>query len=83
MKRAFLKESCIDISITKVVCGVNFNYSIEQYSDVYQEQVSDLILHIQQVEYNIEITKEDQPDLLNNFHLSDREGEFLVSDSGR
>ncbi|MDQ0481841.1 GNAT family N-acetyltransferase [Guptibacillus hwajinpoensis] len=66
---------------------MNFNYSIEQYSDVYQEQVSDLILHIQQVEYNIEITKEDQPDLLNitsiyqigkgNFWLAIVEGKVI------
>ncbi|SOC41563.1 GNAT family N-acetyltransferase [Ureibacillus acetophenoni] len=40
------------------------NYPIvKQYSNEYQIQVVDLILHIQQQEYNIEITKDDQPDL--------------------
>ncbi|WP_075618510.1 GNAT family N-acetyltransferase [Paenisporosarcina indica] len=38
---------------------------VEVYSHKFQEQVVDLILHIQQQEYNIQITKEDQPDLFN------------------
>ncbi|WP_025720737.1 GNAT family N-acetyltransferase [Paenibacillus sp. 1-18] len=37
---------------------------IKEYSSEYQSQVVDLILHIQQNEYDIAITKEDQPDLL-------------------
>lgn len=63
------------------------NYHIEEYSDDYQEQVSELILHIQQNEYNIEITKEEQPDLLNissiyqigmgNFWLAIVEGKVI------
>lgn len=36
---------------------------VKEYSNEYQAQVADLILHIQQKEYNIRITKEDQPDL--------------------
>ncbi|TKD69975.1 GNAT family N-acetyltransferase [Pseudalkalibacillus hwajinpoensis] len=43
---------------------MNSNFSIEEYSEEYQEQVSKLIIHIQQDEYNIQITKEAQPDLL-------------------
>lgn len=35
----------------------------KQYSKSYQTQVVDLILHIQQQEYNIPVTKNDQPDL--------------------
>lgn len=37
--------------------------SIKEYSIEYQAQVVDLILHIQQKEYNVQITMEDQPDL--------------------
>src|SRR5690606_32616577 len=36
---------------------------VKQYSHAFQTQVVDLILHIQQQEYNIPITKNDQPDL--------------------
>ncbi|MFC4323084.1 GNAT family N-acetyltransferase [Litchfieldia salsa] len=36
---------------------------VTKYSKEYQSQVVDLILHIQQTEYKIPITKEDQPDL--------------------
>ena len=34
---------------------------IEEFSEAYQKQVSELILNIQQNEYSIAITKEDQP----------------------
>ncbi len=37
--------------------------SIEPYTSKYQQQVVDLILHIQQREYQIPITEKDQPDL--------------------
>ncbi|MDK8642556.1 GNAT family N-acetyltransferase [Niallia taxi] len=37
---------------------------VKAYSEQYQTGVLDLILHIQQTEYNIPITKEDQPDLM-------------------
>ncbi|MCA1055848.1 GNAT family N-acetyltransferase [Rossellomorea aquimaris] len=36
---------------------------IKEYEETYQKQNTDLILHIQQDEFNIQITKEDQPDL--------------------
>lgn len=36
---------------------------IQPYASKYQQQVVDLILHIQQQEYQISITKKDQPDL--------------------
>ncbi|WP_088034252.1 GNAT family N-acetyltransferase [Evansella clarkii] len=36
---------------------------VEQYSCKYQSQVLDLILQIQQAEFNVSITKSDQPDL--------------------
>ena len=36
---------------------------VKEYYKQYQAQVVDLILHIQQQEYNIPITKNDQPDL--------------------
>lgn len=38
---------------------------ILEYEEQYQNEVSDLILHIQQKEFQIAITKEDQPDLKN------------------
>ena len=41
------------------------NLIVKQYSNEYQDQVVELILHIQQQEYNIPITKNDQPDLFN------------------
>ncbi|MEK4229704.1 GNAT family N-acetyltransferase [Solibacillus sp. FSL H8-0538] len=37
--------------------------TIQQYEVLYQEQVLDLILSIQQQEFGVAITKEDQPDL--------------------
>lgn len=39
------------------------NVIVKEYSNEYQDQVVELILHIQQQEYNIAITKNDQPDL--------------------
>ena len=36
---------------------------IQPYTSKYQQQVVDLILHIQQQEYQIPITEKDQPDL--------------------
>ncbi|WP_371374990.1 GNAT family N-acetyltransferase [Sporomusa aerivorans] len=37
--------------------------SVEEYSDIYKEEVINLILAIQQAEFGIPITREDQPDL--------------------
>ncbi|PEL14211.1 GNAT family N-acetyltransferase [Bacillus sp. AFS017336] len=42
---------------------MNSNPIVKEYSNDYQAQVVDLILAIQQQEYNIKITKDDQPDL--------------------
>ncbi|MHB0863399.1 GNAT family N-acetyltransferase [Paenibacillus sp. SEL3] len=60
---------------------------LKEYSTEYQSQVVDLILHIQKDEYNIVITKEDQPDLLDienfyqrgngNFWVALREGTVI------
>lgn len=54
---------------------MNCKINIEPYRNEYQNQVVDLILHIQQQEYNIPITKDDQPDL---FKIE----EFYQSGSG-
>jgi GNAT superfamily N-acetyltransferase len=53
---------------------------LKEYSTEYQSQVVDLILHIQKDEYNIAITKEDQPDLLDieNFYQCGN-GNFWVA----
>ncbi|MGS5018622.1 GNAT family N-acetyltransferase [Paenibacillus sp. JJ1683] len=53
---------------------------LQEYTTEYQSQVVDLILHIQQNEYNIAITKEDQPDLLDieNFYQHGN-GNFWVA----
>lgn len=42
---------------------MNSSPIVKEYSNEYQAQVVDLILDIQQQEYNIKITKDDQPDL--------------------
>ncbi|MGW8440356.1 GNAT family N-acetyltransferase [Paenibacillus sp. S33] len=53
---------------------------LKEYSTEYQSQVVDLILHIQKDEYDIAITKEDQPDLLDieNFYQRGN-GNFWVA----
>lgn len=43
---------------------MNENLTIQEYSSDYQSQILDLILSIQQDEYKIPVSKEDQPDLL-------------------
>ena len=42
---------------------MNSSPIVKEYSNDYQAQVVDLILDIQQQEYSIKITKDDQPDL--------------------
>lgn len=46
--------------------------NIQEFSKVYQAEIIDLILDIQQNEFNIPISKEDQPDLgdIPNFYRS-------------
>jgi N-acetylglutamate synthase-like GNAT family acetyltransferase len=39
--------------------------TVKEYSSEHQSQIVDLILNIQQNEYQIPITRDDQPDLLN------------------
>ena len=53
---------------------------IKEYTEVYKEQIINLILDIQQNEFQIPITKEDQPDLKNiaNFYQSGS-GNFWVA----
>lgn len=55
------------------------NIVIQEYSNKYQEQVIDLILSIQRGEFEVNITKEDQPDLsdIPNFYQSG--GNFWVA----
>lgn len=43
---------------------MNEKIHIIPYESMFQEEVIDLIVHIQQKEYNVPITKEEQPDLL-------------------
>lgn len=43
---------------------MNEKIRIVPYESTFQEEVVDLIVHIQQKEYNVPITKEEQPDLL-------------------
>lgn len=62
--------------------GVNLNIiiEIEKYQKDYQEAVINLILNIQQDEYGIAITKEDQPDLfkIESFYQNGN-GDFWVA----
>ncbi|MBX0358544.1 GNAT family N-acetyltransferase [Halobacillus sp. Nhm2S1] len=53
---------------------------VKPYSNEHQAQVVDLILQIQQQEYNIPITKEEQPDLfdIENFYQTGH-GNFWVA----
>ncbi|MBH0229110.1 GNAT family N-acetyltransferase [Halobacillus yeomjeoni] len=57
--------------------------SICEFTEPYEKQVSELILHIQQEEYNIAITKDDQPDLMNipSFYQV-KKGNFWVAEMG-
>ncbi|WP_263697639.1 GNAT family N-acetyltransferase [Bacillus thuringiensis] len=43
---------------------MNEKIRIIPYESTFQDEVVDLIVHIQQKEYNVSITKEEQPDLL-------------------
>ncbi len=57
-------KAVIKIYNKRTVLYMNENLSIQEYSSNYQSQILDLILSIQQDEYNIPISKENQPDLL-------------------
>jgi len=58
----------------------NLMISIIEYSPEYQQKVIDMILEIQQKEYGISITADDQPDLKNvyEFYLKDG-GNFWIA----
>ncbi|MDO6848181.1 GNAT family N-acetyltransferase [Priestia megaterium] len=59
---------------------MNESIIIQPYASKYQQQVVDLILHIQQQEYQIPITEKDQPDLfeIENFYQQGN-GNFWVA----
>lgn len=53
---------------------------IKNYTEVYKDDIIDLILSIQQKEFNVSITREDQPDLsdIANFYQSGS-GNFWIA----
>ena len=59
---------------------MNEKIRIVPYESTFQEEVVDLIVHIQQKEYNVPITKEEQPDLLEieTFYQKDH-GNFWIA----
>ena len=59
---------------------MNEKICIIPYESKFQDEVVDLIVHIQQKEYNVPITKEEQPDLLEieTFYQRDS-GNFWVA----
>ncbi|TGA98950.1 GNAT family N-acetyltransferase [Sporolactobacillus shoreae] len=59
---------------------MNTEIVVKEYHGVYQPQVMDLILQIQQDEYHIPISRSDQPDLLDieNFYQKNK-GNFWVA----
>ncbi|PFV71991.1 GNAT family N-acetyltransferase [Bacillus sp. AFS059628] len=59
---------------------MNEKIRIIPYESKFQDEVVDLIVHIQQKEYNVPITKEEQPDLLEigTFYQRNR-GNFWVA----
>ena len=57
---------------------------IQEYNNQYQQQVIDLILNIQQNEFHVPVTLEDQPDLLNIPDVYQQGGgNFWVALSGK
>src|SRR5882762_184451 len=56
------------------------NYRVVEYEDKYQQAVIDLILPIQQKEFNVPVTIKDQPDLLSisSFYKKEK-GNFWVA----
>ncbi|MEO5683775.1 MAG: GNAT family N-acetyltransferase [Chitinophagaceae bacterium] len=55
------------------------------YSSAYNQQVIDLILDIQQNEFGVPVTIEDQPDLLDieNFYCKDKGNFWIITDNGK
>lgn len=59
---------------------MNEKIRIIPYESTFQDEVVDLIVHIQRKEYNVPITKEEQPDLLEIETFYQREyGNFWVA----
>ena len=58
---------------------------VKEYGKEHQTQVIDLILQIQQTEYNIPITKEDQPDLfaIEDFYQTGNGNFWIAAYNGR
>ncbi len=58
---------------------------VKEYSKEHQTQVVDLILKIQQTEYNTSITKEDQPDLfaIKDFYQTANGNFWIAAHDGR
>src|SRR6266487_486884 len=58
-------------------------YRVVEYDKKYQQEIIDLILPIQQIEFNVPVTIQDQPDLQNipAFYLKDN-GNFWVALGG-
>jgi N-acetylglutamate synthase-like GNAT family acetyltransferase len=56
--------------------------SIETYTEKYKEQIPQLILNIQNNEFNVPVTLNDQPDLLDiqNFYFKNNGGFWLAID---
>lgn len=59
-----------------MVNSESHNVEIREYSDSYQQQVIELILNIQQNEFHVPITINDQPDLLTipSFYQNEKTG---------
>src|SRR4051794_8915149 len=63
LKRTVLPQPERIINFLPQLLGVYHMIDIATYSDIYKEQAANLILFIQQSEFDIPITREQQPDL--------------------
>ncbi len=62
--------------------GMNSSFNIISLNNAHSRQIIDLILPIQQIEFNVPVTLEGQPDLLDietNYHQTG--GNFLGSNA--
>src|ERR1700685_1934136 len=50
---------------TEAQHDMQISIDIEQFTSEHQQAVEDLVLPIQQIEFAVKITREDQPDLIN------------------
>lgn len=66
------------------VCVMNDFPIVKEYNSEYLEEVIELILHIQQQEYNVAITQGDQPDLFNiEEYYQTGNGNFWIAFHGK